>query len=199
MVQMVAHPDLLSINGKCQMATVLAHKAVKMVVRRQACQVLDYHLTLITPNLRCLPPPPPQMQPMRYYVSRSLFFLLSPYLMFLFSNKQYPPAEQSPHIINNSVTRCKYHLNTSRHHTNLIPAHKCLIQHCPCLLEIHLPLPTLSHTIASPVHLSPHPSALSHSSNSLGLTSLPPTLLTPSISSANRLDIGSCAFVPRST
>ena len=57
--------------------------------------------------------------------------------------------------------------------------------------------PTLSHTIASPVHPPPHPSALAHSSNSLGLTSPPQTPATPAISSANRLDVGSRAFVPR--
>ena len=47
--------------------------------------------------------------------------------------------------------------------------------------------PTLSHAITSPVH-PPGPSALAHSSNGLGLTSLPPTLSTPSISGA---DVGS--------
>ena len=58
--------------------------------------------------------------------------------------------------------------------------------------------PTLSHAVASPVHQQPpHPSALSHSSNSLGLTSPPPTPSTPSISGANRLDVGSRTFVPR--
>jgi translation initiation factor 4G len=59
------------------------------------------------------------------------------------------------------------------------------------------PTGTLSHTIAPPVHPSPLPSAFSHSSNSLGLTSPPPTLSTPSISGANRLDVGSRTFVPR--
>jgi translation initiation factor 4G len=56
--------------------------------------------------------------------------------------------------------------------------------------------PTLSHTIASPVHPPQHPSSLAHSSNSLGLTSPPPTPSTP-LSGANRLDVGSRAFVPR--
>ena len=54
-------------------------------------------------------------------------------------------------------------------------------------------IPTLSHTIASPVH-PPHPSAIAHSSNSLCLTSPPPTSSTPSISGANH---GSRTFVPR--
>ena len=53
--------------------------------------------------------------------------------------------------------------------------------------------PTLSHSITSPVHPPPHPSALAHSSNSLGLTSPPPTPSTPSY----RLDVGSRAFVPQ--
>ena len=56
--------------------------------------------------------------------------------------------------------------------------------------------PTLSHTIASPAHPPPLPSALAHSSNSLGLTSPPATPSTPSIS-ANRLDVSSRTFVPR--
>ena len=53
--------------------------------------------------------------------------------------------------------------------------------------------PTLIH---SPVHPS-HPSALSHSSNNLSLTSSPPTSPTPSISGANRLNVGSRTSVPR--
>ena len=53
--------------------------------------------------------------------------------------------------------------------------------------------PTLSHAIASPVHAP----AIPHSSNSLGLTSPPPTPSTSSISGANRLDAGSRTFVPR--
>ena len=55
--------------------------------------------------------------------------------------------------------------------------------------------PTLSHTIASPIH-PPHPSAITHSSNSLRLTSPPPTSSTPSITSANQ-DVGSRTSVPR--
>jgi translation initiation factor 4G len=59
--------------------------------------------------------------------------------------------------------------------------------------------PTLFHTFASPVHPSTRPpiSALSHSSNSLGLTPPSPTPSTSSISGANRLDVGSRIFVPR--
>ena len=39
MDQMVAHSDHLSIHEKYQMSTVLARKAVKIAVHRQACQV----------------------------------------------------------------------------------------------------------------------------------------------------------------
>ena len=53
--------------------------------------------------------------------------------------------------------------------------------------------PALSHTITSPIH-PPHPSALAHSSNYFGLLTSPPT---PSISGANRLNVGSGSFVPR--
>ena len=56
--------------------------------------------------------------------------------------------------------------------------------------------PTLSYTIASPVHPA-HPSALVHSSDSPGLASLPPTSSTPALSDANRLGVGSRSFVPR--
>ena len=56
--------------------------------------------------------------------------------------------------------------------------------------------PTLSHTITSPVDPL-HLSALAHSSNSLGLTSPPPTSSTLSISDANRVDVGSPRFVPQ--
>ena len=88
----------------------------------------------------------------------------------------------------------------SRRNTNFNPVQSYFIWDCPCLLEIHIPLfpsmPTLSQTITSPVHPH-HPSALSHSSNSLGLTSPSPTPLasTPALTSANRLDDGSRAFV----
>ena len=51
--------------------------------------------------------------------------------------------------------------------------------------------PSLSHTIASPIH-PPHPSTLVHSSNPCL-----PISPTPS-NESNRLDIDSCAFVPRS-
>ena len=118
--------------------------------------------------------------------------------MFLFLNKQYPSADQ-PHlcpIVNNGITQCKCLLNTSRHCTNLVLAHKLSMSHQnPPSATIQNPsTPTLSHTIASPVHSSPLPSTLSHSSNSLDLTLPPPT---PSISSANRLDDSSHTFVPQ--
>ena len=90
-------------------------------------------------------------------------------------NKQYTPSD-SPILcpINNDITQCRCLLNTSHHHTNLIPAHKCLIQDHPCLHKIKLPslqvasMPTLPHTIASPVP-PPHPSTLTHSSNRTNL------------------------------
>ena len=156
------------------------------------------------------PPPPPQMSPQMqpmwgYYVSWILFiyFLRISCSFFQISNTLRISPILCLIIHNGGIIRCRSLLNTSHHHTNLIPAHKCLIQQgCLCLLEIHLPLfripqRPLSHTIASPVHPSPLPSALSHSSNSLGLTSPPPTLSTPSISGSNRLDVGSRTFVPR--
>ena len=61
--------------------------------------------------------------------------------------------------------------------------------------------PTLSNTITSPVHL-PYPSALAHSSNSLGLRSPSPTYSISDLSDhsdANRLDVVSRAFIPRAT
>ena len=56
--------------------------------------------------------------------------------------------------------------------------------------------PIPSHTITSPVH-PPCPSALAHSSNSLSLTSPPPTSSIPSLSHAKHLDVGSRTSVPR--
>ena len=99
------------------------------------------------------------------------------------------PLLMSPPFYALYITRCKSLFKASRHHTNLIPAHKYLIRHYPCLLEIHLPLfrtltPTLSHIIASPVHLPP--SFFAHSSISLCLTSPSLTLATSSISSGCR-------------
>ena len=76
------------------------------------------------------------------------------------------PVHPPPH-----TSALKHSSNT----TNLILAHKCLILDRPCLHKIQLPslqvasMPTLSHTIASPVHPPPHPSALAHSSNSTNL------------------------------
>jgi hypothetical protein len=125
MVQTVAHPGHLSIHVKCRTAADLVHKAVRMAVRRQACQVPVWHLTLIT---------------------------LKPRICLRHLRKCNPkcnlcgtintPLQISPILcpINNGITRCKCLLNTSRHHTNLIPAHKCLMRDCPCRLEIHLPL-----------------------------------------------------------
>jgi translation initiation factor 4G len=74
-----------------------------------------------------------------------------------------------------------------------LPHPKLPILNRNLLSALQGPSMPLSHTIASPVYPPPHPSALAHSSNSLGLTSPPPIPSTPS----NRLDVGSRAFVPR--
>lgn len=128
---MVAHHDHLRIRDKCQAEVVLAHKAGKMVVRRQVCPVLVWDRILITAKLRpCLL--------LRLLLKCSPRCNLKCKLCGRTTNTL---LRTSPTLcsINHGTTLCRCLPNT-RHHTHLIRAHKCLIRECPCLLEIHLPL-----------------------------------------------------------
>ena len=72
-------------------------------------------------------------------------------------NRQYAPSD-SPILcpINNGITQCRCLLNTSRHHTNLIPARKCLIQDRPCLNFLLFRLPQCPHYLTPLPLLSTH-------------------------------------------